>query len=107
MLKKFLTTAYLLTLTATPVNATPLWAKAIAVRHCEYLAAGYGWEQSMQQSLLDYWRFVPDPDTNSATNAQTITEAVYEVCPNLNTAAYQEHEQRFTKPTFNQQPQWF
>ena len=101
MLKNFLISTYLLAITATPVHAAPIWAEAIAVRHCQYLVAGADWETAIEQSLRDYWhlaQFVPEE-----TLSKTIVESVEDACPGLNSAAYDAYKAK-TKPAFRNQP---
>jgi hypothetical protein len=105
MLKKFLTTVYLLALTATPVNAAPFWAEAIAIRHCQYLITGADWETAIEQSLRDYWAIVEQVPQD--TLSKTIVYAVEDACPSLNNAAYQRYKQQ-SRPAFrNQESQTF
>jgi hypothetical protein len=105
MLKNFLIVAHLLAITATPVNAAPLWAEAIAIRHCQYLVTGADWETAIEQSLRDYWEIVQQ--VPQETLSKTIVYAVEAACPSLNNAAYQRHKQE-TLPAFrNQQTQTF
>ena len=105
MLKNFLIVAHLLAITATPVNAAPFWAEAIAIRHCQYLITGADWETAIEQSLRDYWEIVQQ--IPEETLSKTIVYAIEDACPSLNNAAYQRHKQE-TLPAFrNQQTQTF
>jgi hypothetical protein len=92
MLKKFLFTCYLLAITATPVNAAPFWAEAIAIRHCQYLVTGADWDTAIEQSLRDYWEIVQQ--VPQETLSKTIIYAVEDACPSLNSAAYQRYKQQ-------------
>ena len=100
MLKKFLLTTYLLTLTTTPVQALPIWAMAIARSQCEYLAMGIDWETAVDQSLRDnaVWS---DEFLNNKTASKAIVYAAHELCPNLYQSAFQEYERQKVFPTTN------
>jgi hypothetical protein len=100
MLKKFLTTAYLLALTAMPVQALPIWAMLIARSQCEYLAMGVDWESAFDQSLRDneVWA---DYFLNNKTASKAIVSAAYQTCPNLYQEAFLEYERQKSQPVYN------
>ena len=98
MLKKFLTTIYLLALTTTPVQALPIWAELIARSQCEYMAMGVDWETAIAQALRDnfYWF---DEVRASPIAATTLVYAAREACPAVYQKSFDEHQrQQETQP---------
>ena len=101
MLKKFLTTIYLLALSSTPTHAYPVWATAIARSQCEYMAMGIGWKTSVDQSLRDNAHWMDEVLNNRQLAAKVIVRAAYDMCPNIYQAVFQEYEnQQPTKPAY-------
>lgn len=98
MLKNFLTAAYLLTLTATPVHALPYWATAIAKSHCEYMSMGIEWDKALEQSLHDnsVWdaEFTRDTDLSAAI----LTRAAFQLCPAVYRQSFDEYQRRESYP---------
>jgi len=103
MLKKILTTIYLLALTSTPTHAYPVWAELIAKSQCEYFAMGFDLETAIEYSLRDnlHWG---DEFLNNKVAAKVIIYAVHEMCPNLQRKAIEGDRQK-TKPAYrNENP---
>jgi len=97
MLKKILTTIYLLTLTTTPVQSAPYWsapywAVEIASSQCRYLAMGLDWETAIDQSLRDNRFWIEEMTIHSETSARAIVFAAHQICPNLYRRSFQEHK---------------
>lgn len=92
MLKKILTTVYLLTLTTTPVQSAPYWAVEIASSQCRYLAMGLDWETAIDQSLRDNHYWIEEMAIHSETSARAIVFAAHRICPNLYRRSFQEHK---------------
>ena len=98
MLKKFLTAAYLLALTATPVHALPFWATAIARSQCEYIAMGVDWETATDQALRDNEIWADEFLRNQQLSAKAIVTAAYEICPVIFRQAFDEYERKQQQP---------
>lgn len=100
MLKKILTTAYLLTLTATPTQAFPVWAEAIARSQCEYMAMGIDWETSVEQSLRDNDHWIDEVLRNKQLASKVIVRVAYEMCPSVYQKVFLEYENKQTQPVY-------
>lgn len=105
MLKKLLSTTYLLALTATPTyaQAYPIWATAIATNQCNYIANGYTWDAAIDQALIDNVRYA-DEFSKDKNASKYIVEAGYQICPELLRKAFTEYERRKALPTIDKAP---
>lgn len=103
MLKKILTTAYLLTLTTTPTQALPIWAEAIARDHCEYLDLGAEWDDSIEQALRDNRHWIEEMNANPMASKATFA-AIVNRCGELDLQMFREYKARQeTQPAIDTQ----
>lgn len=102
MLKKFLTAACLLTITATPVQAFPIWAEAIARDHCEYLELGAEWDVAIEQALIDNRHWMPEMQA-SPIASKLAYGAIRERCGQRNIEAFRQYKSEEAQPAINTQ----
>jgi hypothetical protein len=79
---------------ATPAQALPIWAKAVARSECEYYAMGVGFPEALQQALRDnsHWNDEMQ-QAGYKISAKAIFVATYNRCGKLQQDAYNASKQ--------------
>ena len=69
-------------------QALPTYAIIIAQDHCEYLAAGWGWDDASTQALRDNVHWLDEMNADGSRASRVIALAIHNQCSALNSAAF-------------------
>lgn len=83
MLKKFLTTLALLTLSTSTAQALPAWAYFLAISQCDYMELGLNWVDSATYALRDNRAWFSDFPEDKTLFTQIWLRAGLKECPVL------------------------
>lgn len=74
---------------ATPAQALPIWAEAVAQSECEYYAMGVGFPEALQQALRDNNHWNDEiKQAGPKVAAKAIMVATFDRCRELQQDAY-------------------
>ena len=75
---------------AAPLDALaiPTYAWIVARDHCEYLAAGWHWDDASSQALRDNIHWLDEMNADGPNASRVIALAIRNECPALNSHAF-------------------
>ena len=75
---------------AAPLDAMaiPTYAYVIARDHCEYLAAGWTWDDSIAQAMSDNQLWLDEMRADGDRSSSAIALAIHKRCYELNNTAF-------------------
>jgi hypothetical protein len=72
--------------------AGPVWADSVARSHCEYLAMGIGWKESMDMAFSDNSHWASEISSAGKNSSRIILFSIFNRCLEMNNEAFKVYQ---------------